>query len=128
MTAKAPGPNGAASNAATFVVVGAAPAISSLSPASVTAGSAAQVLTVNGSNFAIGAQVLWDGSPLATEVLSPTQLRVQLPAALLANALEQHLIVVVGLDPGKFPCQHSQLWYRLERAGVDQPVKKFGTR
>ncbi len=93
VTAQAPGPNGAASNPATFVVVGAAPAISSLSPASVPAGSAAQALIVNGSNFAAGAQVLWDGSPLPTEVLSPTQLRVQLPAALLLSGQTAGVVV-----------------------------------
>jgi hypothetical protein len=85
VTAQAPGAGGAASNAATFLVESAAPAISNLSPSSLPAGSAAQMLTISGSNFAAGAQVLWDGSPLPTEVLGTTQLRVQLPAALLAN-------------------------------------------
>jgi hypothetical protein len=63
----------------------AAPAISSLAPASVLAGSAAQTLTINGSNFIAGSQVLWDGEPLPTQVVGATQLVVQLPAVLLAN-------------------------------------------
>jgi len=51
----------------------------------VPAGSPAMTLTVNGANFTAGAQVLWNGAPLATQFVSSTQLRAQLDAALLAQ-------------------------------------------
>jgi hypothetical protein len=82
VTAQAPGPGNFTANAVAFVVEAAAPAISSLSPASVLVDSGAQTLTVKGSNFAAGAQVLWNGEALATQVVNPTQLTAQLPAAL----------------------------------------------
>ena len=84
VTAQAAG--GFASNAETFAVAAPAPAISSLSPAAVMVGSGAQTLVVDGSNFSAGAQVLWNGDPLPAEVLSPTRVRAQLPAALLVDA------------------------------------------
>src|ERR1035441_8156838 len=46
-----PTPGGGASNSVTFAVNNPAPTISSLAPASATAGAAAQTLTINGSNF-----------------------------------------------------------------------------
>jgi hypothetical protein len=83
ITARAPG--SFTSNAATFVVATRAPAIAALAPAGAKAGSPAFTLTVTGSNFAADAQVLWNGAPLATQVVSPSQLTAQVGAALLAN-------------------------------------------
>jgi hypothetical protein len=82
---RGPEPGNFESNSASFVVQAAAPQITSLAPISVTAGSPALTLTVNGDNFATDAQVLWNGTPLATQFLSPTQLTVQVEVALLAN-------------------------------------------
>ena len=65
------------------------PAISSLSPASITAGGAGGAnftLTINGSNFASGAVVNWNGSPLAITPSSATQLVATVPAANVASA------------------------------------------
>jgi hypothetical protein len=83
--AQSPAPGAFESNEAPFVVEAATPVISTLSTASVVAGSPTFVLTINGSNFAADAQVLWNGTPLATQVIGPTQLTVQIDAALLAN-------------------------------------------
>ncbi|MCL4859953.1 MAG: IPT/TIG domain-containing protein, partial [Caldilineaceae bacterium] len=83
--ARAPEPGAFESNSAPFVVQAAMPQITSLAPISVTAGSPALTLTINGANFAADAQVLWNGTPLATQFVSSTQLTVQVDAALLAN-------------------------------------------
>jgi uncharacterized protein (TIGR03437 family) len=61
-------------------------AISSLSPASATAGGAAFTLTVNGSSFAAGAAVEWAGTSLPTTVVSSTELTASVTAALIATA------------------------------------------
>lgn len=64
---------------------GASPAIASLSPSSATAGGAAFTLTVNGSNFASGATVQWNGTSLATTVVSSTQLTASVSANLIGS-------------------------------------------
>ena len=61
-------------------------AISSLSPASVTAGSAAFALTVTGSNFAAGATVNFSGTSLPANVVSSTELQASVSATLIATA------------------------------------------
>lgn len=83
--ARSPEPGAFESNSAPFVVEAATPQITSLAPISVTAGSPALTLTINGANFAADAQVLWNGKPLATHFVSSTQLTVQVDAALLTN-------------------------------------------
>jgi len=61
-------------------------ALTSLSPASATAGGAAFTLTVAGSNFASGAAVNWNGTPLPTALVSSTQLQAAVAANLIASA------------------------------------------
>jgi hypothetical protein len=60
------------------------PAISSLSPAAVPAGSPALTLTVNGSGFTAGSIVRWNGADRATTFVSTTRVRASIPAADLA--------------------------------------------
>lgn len=62
------------------------PTVTSLSPAFTNMGGPALILTVNGTGFAAGSQILWRGSPLATNYLSTTQLSAQLPASDIAIA------------------------------------------
>ena len=50
------------------------PTVTSLAPSSAIVGSAGFTLTVNGANFTIGSVVLWGGTPLATNLVSPSQL------------------------------------------------------
>ena len=69
-----------------FTASSTAPAISSLSPKSATAGGVAFTLTVNGSNFDSGAQVNWNGTALTTIYVSDSQLTATVPAALIAAA------------------------------------------
>ena len=63
-----------------------APAISSLSPSSATAGSGAFLLTVNGSNFINGAAVYWNGTPLSTSFSSSVLLTAAVPASLTTSS------------------------------------------
>ncbi len=63
-----------------------APTLSSISPATVAAGSADFTLTATGTNFVGGTKILWGGSPVATTVSSPTQLTANITAAQIATA------------------------------------------
>ncbi len=74
------------------------PSIAQLAPATATAGDTAIVLTVTGTGFVTGAQVLWNGTPRATSVISATELRASIPAADLASA---GLVSVRVVNPGE---------------------------
>jgi len=62
------------------------PTITSISPNQATAGGAAFILTVTGSNFVNGASVQWNGANLPTSFLSSTQLRASVQATSIAAA------------------------------------------
>ncbi|HLJ15033.1 MAG TPA: hypothetical protein VKV15_11090 [Bryobacteraceae bacterium] len=76
--------------------VSAGATISSLSPASTTAGGPAFTLTVNGSGFANGASVNWNGSALPTMFASPGQLTASVPANLIVTAATATITVMSG--------------------------------
>ena len=82
-----PTPGGGTSAPQTFTVSAAPapgnplPGISSLVPASATAGGAGLVLTVNGSNFLTGSRVRWNGTDRTTTFVSANQLVATLAAA-----------------------------------------------
>ena len=63
-----------------------APVITTLSSTSTAAGSAAFVLTINGSGFVTGSTVMWNTTALTTTFVSATQLTANVPANLLATA------------------------------------------
>jgi len=60
------------------------PSISGLAPVAITAGGASFTLTVNGTNFAAGAQVQWNGAGLTTMMVSSTELQAQVDGSLIA--------------------------------------------
>lgn len=70
--------------AAPPTVTSSVPAITSLSPSSVNAGQGPITLTVNGSNFASGAVVRWNGANRPTTFVSATRLTATIPASDLA--------------------------------------------
>ena len=78
-------PGGSSSSALIFTLTGAAPLLSALSPPSVSAGGAAFTLTVSGSGFLPGAIVLWNGQPLSTTWISPSQLAALIAAGLISQ-------------------------------------------
>jgi hypothetical protein len=86
---------GVTSNSLPFTIV-AAPTISSLDPNAITAGSPAFNMTVNGSGFASGAQVNWNGNAVGTVFISSIQLVATIPASDVANPGTGHVTVVSG--------------------------------
>ena len=75
------------------------PVLSSLSPASATAGTAALTLTVNGSGFVSSSVVHWNGSARNTTFVGATQLGAAISAADLATA-GSFAVSVVTPPPG----------------------------
>lgn len=78
------------------------PSISSLSPSSAAVGAAGFTLTVNGSNFAAGSIIQWNGNTRATTYISSTQLSTTITSADLAIA-QNASITVVNPAPGGGP-------------------------
>jgi hypothetical protein len=76
-----PQPNGGTSNAFIFTItaaVNAIPALSSVSPSPIFAGSATTTITATGSNIAGSSVVQWNGGNQATTFLSTTQLQASI--------------------------------------------------
>ena len=71
--------------------------ISSLTPATATAGGAQFTLTVNGQGFLSGAAVRWNNSTLTTTLVSATQLTATVPASLITAAGASNITVA---NPG----------------------------
>lgn len=94
-----PPPGGGSSNTVTLTVANPVPTIASISPTNNQAGAGAGTLTVTGSNFAINAEILFNGSARPDTVKSATSLTAQLTAAdFLEGGVEQ--IQVVNPAPG----------------------------
>jgi hypothetical protein len=87
------------SGTATVTVVNPAPAISSISPLTINAGSGDTPLTVNGTGFAQQAGVRFDGAPLTTTFGSATQLTAVIPTGQLTTA-GTFPVTVVTPSPG----------------------------
>jgi hypothetical protein len=84
-----PTPGGGTANAQTFTinaVPNPVPTMTNLAPTSATAGSAALMLTVNGTNFVPGSAVRWNGTDRTTTFVSATQLTATIPATDIATA------------------------------------------
>ena len=88
-------PGGGTSNTLTLTIVPAIPplAVTGISPASITAGTSAFTLTVYGTGFVQGSQVSFNLSPVATTLVSSTQLAAQIPAGAVATAGNPYVIV-----------------------------------
>jgi len=88
---------GYSKHASTPPAAGSMPTISMLAPASMTAGSAAFVLTVNGSHFNSNASINWNGAAQATTFVSGSQLTTTIPATSIATA---GMVTVTVTNPG----------------------------
>jgi DNA-binding beta-propeller fold protein YncE len=80
-----PLPGGGASTSVEFPVFAPVPAISSISPSSVTAGGMLFGVGVFGSNFVTSSVVLFNGTPLSTNYGGPTVIAAAVPASLIAS-------------------------------------------
>lgn len=67
------------------ILAGCTPAVSTVSPPSVTAGGPAFTMTVLGTGFSNGSTVQWNGSPRSTQYVSTTELLAQVNAADIAG-------------------------------------------
>ena len=88
-----PAPGGGASAVLPFTVGNVAPAITSLGPAELPAGSPATTLRVTGTGFIDGAVITVAGSDLLTTFISATLLRATLPASQLSSAGTRTVVV-----------------------------------
>ena len=91
-----PTPGGGTSAAVSFLIAARSPVpvVTSLSPASIVAGSAAFELTVNGSDFLSFATVEWNGVARPTTFVSSSVLRAAIAAADVATAGTSQVRVV----------------------------------
>jgi len=86
VTVVTPAPGGGTSSASTFTINALVPTISGISPASITVGSLAFPLTVNGTNFTNQSTVMWGTTALTTTYVNATQLTAQVTALQVATA------------------------------------------
>ncbi len=77
---------GGSSNTKSFSITEPTPVLTSISPMSVKAGSAAFTLTLNGSYFVSGANVYWNNLHLAPTFVSASKMTAQVPASLVTTA------------------------------------------
>lgn len=81
-----PAPGGGKSQIVPLPINGATSQITSVSPSTVPAGSFGFVLTINGSGFIAGSDVVFNGSGGGSAtLLSPTQITIPVPDAMLLN-------------------------------------------
>jgi hypothetical protein len=99
ITVTNPAPGGGTSGTWTFPINNPVPAISSLSPASATAGGGTFTVTVNGSNFVGASVVNWNGTALPTTFVSAVQITAQVPASDVSNTGSAN-VTVTNPTPG----------------------------
>jgi len=84
-----PSPGGGTSSGVSFAVTTPAnpvPTLTSISPASATAGSAATTIALTGTNFLSTSSIMWNSTALTTTYTSATSLSASVPANLVATA------------------------------------------
>ncbi|MDQ2731780.1 MAG: IPT/TIG domain-containing protein [Armatimonadota bacterium] len=94
--------NGGSSNTIPFQITPSSPSptVTTISPTTVQAGSAATTITITGTNFISGSQVFFGRMPLATTFGSATSLTAVIPAAALTNANQVPVVVSNGASSG----------------------------
>jgi uncharacterized repeat protein (TIGR01451 family) len=94
-----PAPGGGISSAATITIAYPAPMITALSPAAVTAGSAAFTLTITGTGFAPTTVVQYNGVARATTYVSATTLTISVSGSDVASVATAVISAITG-GPG----------------------------
>ena len=87
---------GSTSNQVPLAVVTADPIVNSIAPNLAMAGGSGFTLTVNGTGFANGAVVEWNGTILTTAFVSDQVLRATVPASLIASVGSAQVTVLVN--------------------------------
>jgi hypothetical protein len=99
-------PDGTLSNQQNLVVA-AAPAVNSINPPSVSAGSAAFSLAVQGSGFAAKAAVRIQGAAVKTKFINSTELSASVSAAQIAVAAQLSVVVATPGPPQQLSNPHT---------------------
>ncbi len=94
ITATANGHPGAAPGSVALSILNPIPVLTSVTPSNITEG--VTTIAVNGSQFVYGAQILWNGSAVATTFVSPTEVA----AAITAPAPGTYPLLVSNPNPG----------------------------
>ena len=94
ITATANGHPGTAPGSVALSILNPVPVLTSVTPSNITEG--VTTIAVNGSQFVYGAQILWNGSAVATTFVSPTQVA----AAITAPAPGSYPLLVSNPNPG----------------------------
>jgi hypothetical protein len=94
-----PAPGGGASTALTLIVNNPMPSVSSVSPNPVVATGNGFTLDLSGSGFVVTSVVQFDGTPVPTTFVSPTELQAQISNTDII-AVGQHMITVFNPSPG----------------------------
>lgn len=102
--------DGAASNSASFVITPAAPALTSITPASMVAGDSIVTFTITGTNFLAGAVAQWNSTALATTFVNSSQLGATVPPDLL-RGVDSAAVTVT--NPGTGPSNALTVAIRL---------------
>jgi len=76
-----PPPGGGSSNVVSYKIDNPVPVVSTISPASRTAGSSAFTLSITGSNFVSTSQIVFNGVPRTTVFISSTRVTATIPAS-----------------------------------------------
>jgi hypothetical protein len=97
-----PPPGGGVSAALTFTIQNSGPILTSLSPASIQAGSAGLNLVVTGSGFVQGATLQWAGKDRRTTLLSATQVAAEVLPMDVASP-GSYSVVVRNPEPSSGP-------------------------
>ncbi|MHB8859985.1 MAG: NHL domain-containing protein [Thermoleophilia bacterium] len=99
INAQNPPPGGGVSNTLTFTVLNPVPILSSLSPASVTAGSPGLTLALGGNNFIRTATATFNNSPVPVTYISSTRADLSIPASAI-SAAGSYPVKIVNPTPG----------------------------
>ena len=75
----------------------------SMTPGVALAGGGPLTVVMNGTGFAAGSTVMWNGAPRPTYVASPTRLAVVIPATDLAGTADLRAVTVTVVNPGAGP-------------------------
>jgi trimeric autotransporter adhesin len=116
-----PAPGGGSSSTS-IQVVSAEPSIGSITPASIVAGTASELIVISGQNFMSGAKVEWNGVSIPTTYINSGQLQVQPTTAELATAGMVQL-AVANPSPGTIsPATSFNVTYPVTLTVLDLPA------
>jgi hypothetical protein len=116
-----PAPGGGSASTA-LQVVSPEPSINNVSPTSIVAGTASEIILVNGQNFMSTAKVEWNGASIPTTYVNSTQLQAEPTTAQLATAGIVQL-AVANPSPGTLsPAVSFDLTYPVTITVLDLPA------